>query len=145
MSELPSPDLLPSRPERVTLHSAVSVQPEPGVWNPVGYDDRAWRRSAACRHEDPAAFFPVGITGTAIQEIADAKAVCHRCPVRLACLRFALVSHQEFGVWGGHDEEERRELRRQWRRLGRPFPIMRGVHAERDALPPGAQRVDRAG
>jgi len=93
------------------------------VWALGEFDDRAWRRLAACRDYDPAAFFPVGKTGPALPLIAEAKAVCRRCPVRLACLQFALTSNQEFGVWGGYDEDERRDLRRQWRRLGRPYRI----------------------
>ncbi len=62
--------------------------------------------------EDPQLFFPVGSTGMAADQIQQAKAVC---PVRSPCLTFALTSNQEFGVWGGRDEDERRHLRRQWR------------------------------
>ena len=74
----------------------------------------AWRRSAACRGSDVAFFFPVGTTGPAIEQIAAAKAVCGHCPVRAECLDFALVTNQEFGVWGGATEDERRRLRRSW-------------------------------
>ena len=45
-----------------------------------------------------------------------AKAVCAGCPVRKDCLEFALDTSQEYGIWGGYDEDERRPLRRQWRR-----------------------------
>ena len=96
------------------------------LWARAGVEDRSWRRLAACADLDPGVFFPVGTTGAAVVQIASAKAVCHRCPVRLACLQFALVTHQEDGVWGGHSEEERRELRRKWRRLGRPLRIVHG-------------------
>ena len=47
-----------------------------GVWIPGKFDDRAWRRSAACRDIDHVVFFPVGSTGPAVQQIADAKAIC---------------------------------------------------------------------
>ncbi|MDQ6783277.1 MAG: WhiB family transcriptional regulator [Actinomycetota bacterium] len=57
----------------------------------------------------------MGSTGMAAQQIGLAKAVCDGCPVRSSCLTFALTSNQEFGVWGGCDEDERRILRRQWR------------------------------
>jgi len=33
----------------------------------------------------------------------------------LDCLIFALEANQQFGIWGGYDEEERRELRRRRR------------------------------
>jgi WhiB family redox-sensing transcriptional regulator len=96
------------------------------VWIPGTFDERSWRGSATCRDVDPAVFFPVGSTGRAVQQIADAKAICRGCPVRLVCLQFALTTNQEDGVWGGYSEDERRELRRRWRRLGRPTRFVPG-------------------
>lgn len=75
----------------------------------------AWRVDAACRDLDPNMFFPVGVTGPAVDQIATAKSICSGCPARAACLEFAITTNQEFGVWGGTSEEERRVLRRQWR------------------------------
>ena len=97
------------------------------VWIPGEFDEQAWRRSAACRHVDPSVFFPVGLTGPSVQQIADAKAVCQGCPVRLVCLQYALANHHDDGVWGGYDEGERRELRRKWRRLGSPLRLVSGA------------------
>jgi len=97
------------------------------VWIPGKFDERAWRQSAACRDVNPKVFFPVGSTGSAIKKIAAAKAVCRDCPVRLVCLQFALTTNQEDGVWGGYSEDERRELRRRWRRLGRPMRFVPGA------------------
>jgi WhiB family transcriptional regulator, redox-sensing transcriptional regulator len=71
-----------------------------------------WRDRAACRDEDPELFFPVGTTGPAIIQIAQAKAICRTCAVREPCLAWALASGQEAGVWGGLDEDERRSLKR---------------------------------
>lgn len=71
------------------------------------YDPEAWRQDAACRELDTAIFFP--------ESDADAdfaKAVCATCPVREACLEFALITRQDDGVWGGLDENERRRVRR---------------------------------
>jgi WhiB family redox-sensing transcriptional regulator len=81
----------------------------------VTYGHETWRRWAACRHSEPELFFPTRDTGTAATEIERAKAVCAACPVQAACLRFAFATNQEFGVWGGQDEDERKALRRQWR------------------------------
>ena len=81
----------------------------------ASYDRASWRESAACRRADPELFFPIGTTGTAVAEIQRAKAVCASCPVRQPCLTFALATRQEFGIWGGYDEDERRVLHRQWR------------------------------
>jgi WhiB family redox-sensing transcriptional regulator len=73
--------------------------------------DVRWRKEAACRASSPDLFFPVGTVGTALTEIETAKAVCADCAVREPCLEFALHTNQEFGVWGGTSEEERRRLR----------------------------------
>ncbi|MEU9980567.1 WhiB family transcriptional regulator [Streptomyces sp. NPDC050856] len=79
-----------------------------------------WRHQAQCRDEDPDLFFPIGNTGPALLQAEEAKAVCRRCPVREQCLRWALESGQEAGVWGGLSEEERRALKRRIsRRAGR--------------------------
>ena len=77
-----------------------------------------WRHEAVCRDEDPELFFPVGNSGPALTQIAKAKLVCNRCPVSSACLKWALESGQDAGVWGGMSEEERRALKRR-RNLGR--------------------------
>jgi WhiB family redox-sensing transcriptional regulator len=83
---------------------------------PAGsYDQASWRESAACRHVDTELFFPIGKAGTALAEIQRAKMVCAGCPVRQDCLTFALATRQEYGIWGGYDEDERRALHRQRR------------------------------
>ncbi len=71
-----------------------------------------WRQYGACLDEDPELFFPVGTTGPALVQTEDAKSVCRTCPVRAECLRWALESGQESGVWGGTSEAERRTLHR---------------------------------
>ena len=71
-----------------------------------------WRSLGACRGEDPELFFPVVPHGPGLMQISRAKAVCARCQVRGACLRFALETVQEYGVWGGTSEDERRAARR---------------------------------
>lgn len=71
-----------------------------------------WAAAGACRHSDPELFFPVTTTGPAAGQVARAKKVCARCPVRVPCLEFALDSGQAFGVWGGTTGEERRLIRR---------------------------------
>ncbi|GAA2654464.1 MULTISPECIES: WhiB family transcriptional regulator [Streptomyces] len=71
-----------------------------------------WRHEAACRWEDPDLFFPVGTGGPALLQIEEAKAVCHRCPVRENCLQWALDGGQDLGVCGGMSEDERRTVKR---------------------------------
>lgn len=77
------------------------------TWN---YED--WRSAARCAAYDSSLFFPVGVTGDAEIQIRNAKAVCGVCPVEDQCLEFAVRTNQEYGIWGGKDEDERRAIRR---------------------------------
>lgn len=76
-----------------------------------------WRQQSACAESSSQTrlFFPVGVTGPAEIQIRQAKAVCAECPVVSDCLDYAITTNQEYGVWGGTSEEERRVLRRKWR------------------------------
>ncbi|MEA2580859.1 MAG: WhiB family transcriptional regulator, redox-sensing transcriptional regulator [Actinomycetota bacterium] len=78
--------------------------------------EMAWIEGARCIGEDPELFFPVGITGPAIEQTELAKKICLVCPVVDACLEWSLKTAQDAGVWGAMGEEERREIRRARRR-----------------------------
>lgn len=54
-----------------------------------------------------------------------AKQVCGDCPVRAACLEYALEHNEEFGVWGGTSENERRRIRTR-RRIERTTALRAG-------------------
>ncbi|MGW6416347.1 WhiB family transcriptional regulator [Streptomyces sp. NPDC055055] len=69
-----------------------------------------WDRNAACRHEDPAIFFPEGDEGDVLEQTAAAKEVCRTCPVVHPCLVDAMQRDEQFGVWGGLDEDDRYRL-----------------------------------
>ena len=71
----------------------------------------SWRQHAACRGADPDIFYPA-----TDEEAEEAKAVCATCPVRQACLEYALANRERDGVWGGLTERERRRLIRQRRK-----------------------------
>lgn len=74
-----------------------------------------WQDHAACLTVDPEIFFPE--RGGSSRE---AKMVCHGntvpeqgpvrlpCPVRAACLRYALAIREQHGVWGGVGPKQRR-------------------------------------
>lgn len=66
----------------------------------------------ACRDQDPELFFPTGTGSLAIRQTAEAKKVCHRCPIASDCLSYALRTGQDSGIWGGMSEDERRALSR---------------------------------
>lgn len=71
----------------------------------------AWRQRAACRGVDPDSFYPASD-----EEAEAAKAICAVCPVREACLEYALANRERDGVWGGATERERRRIVRQRRK-----------------------------
>jgi WhiB family redox-sensing transcriptional regulator len=70
-----------------------------------------WRPDAACAGAGPGVFFPIGQGALGQRQAAHAKAICAGCPVAEPCRLFALVTGQEYGVWGGLDEVELRALR----------------------------------
>jgi len=73
----------------------------------------SWLPRALCRYVDPETFFPINETA---EQVAPAKAVCGRCPVRPHCLADALSTEAcrppslIFGVVGGLTPSERREF-----------------------------------
>lgn len=73
--------------------------------------DRAWMAEGACVDEDPAIFFPIVARGQH-HMYDEARRLCDSCPVREACLAYALTHDEAWGVWGGLTAEERRALRR---------------------------------
>ncbi|AVO21663.1 WhiB family transcription factor [Mycobacterium phage MooMoo] len=66
-----------------------------------------WADRAVCQTTDPESFYPEKGSST-----KDAKQVCAGCPVRVECLQWALDNNEEFGVWGGYSERERRKIKR---------------------------------
>jgi len=70
-----------------------------------------WRKRAACRGIDPEVFYPVSD-----EDADEAKVICAMCPVRQACLEYALAHREREGVWGGATERERRRILRQRRK-----------------------------
>lgn len=83
-----------------------------------------WRNLAECLQYDGDLWFPLGddpaVRGEpGRSQVAAAKAICAVCPARTACLDYAIETRQEYGVWGGLDEDERRALKRKQDRQAR--------------------------
>ncbi len=84
------------------------------VWQkPARPDDRdiplereEWVTHATCRQGDPDALFVKGA------QQRTAAALCRPCSVRRHCLATALDNREDFGVWGGLTERQRRALLR---------------------------------
>lgn len=70
-------------------------------------DDLTWQLLALCAETDPDLFFPEKGGST-----LDAKKVCGECVVRPDCLEAALANNEQFGIFGGLSERERRKIKR---------------------------------
>ena len=87
-----------------------------GMTDLIGTPDE-WRLSAACLGEPPETFFGPDDAGPGSSSwVADAKAICARCPddTRQACLDFALMTQapgHEVGIFGGTSGRERKRMR----------------------------------
>lgn len=70
-------------------------------------DERGeWIVNARCRQGDPDALFVRGA------QQREAAAICRPCPVLEKCRAEALDNREEFGIWGGLTERQRRALLR---------------------------------
>lgn len=71
-----------------------------------------WRRYAVCRPGGgfhPSVWFPPDGPGKEPAE-AKAKAICRQCPSIAGCLKFALATREDEGIWGGTNGKERRRI-----------------------------------
>lgn len=75
--------------------------------------EEAWQVKAACRGPQAAVFFPppqFERKDEKIERETRAKMICASCPVRQSCLDYALSIREPHGIWGGLNENERRQL-----------------------------------
>lgn len=94
-----------------------------------------WRSRAACRGMDGEIFFPTAEDGPAYEaQVAVAKAVCARCPVRAECLEEARA-RIPYGIAGGQTPEERARRR--------PPKACRAAAVVEAGLRPGARHAER--
>ncbi len=70
-----------------------------------------WMLDALCRQVAPDLFYPEEGEWS-----GDAKRICQRCPVTVACLTYALENGETEGIWGGMTARARRPLHKQVRR-----------------------------
>ncbi|HUF32113.1 MAG TPA: WhiB family transcriptional regulator [Acidimicrobiales bacterium] len=75
--------------------------------------DELWQAKAACRGPQAAVFFPPSHferKDEKAEREERAKAICSQCSVQEPCLEFALRIREPHGIWGGHNELERKAL-----------------------------------
>jgi WhiB family redox-sensing transcriptional regulator len=67
----------------------------------------------ACQDLDRELFYPLTYGPASADQVEQAKRVCRGCPLRAACLRYAL-DHGEltYGIWGATTPNERKALTR---------------------------------
>ena len=74
-----------------------------------------WQQRGSCRTGPGSDFYPPMHTERKHERLARerrAKAVCAACPVRDECLDHAVAYDERYGIWGGLNQDERRNLRR---------------------------------
>jgi WhiB family redox-sensing transcriptional regulator len=81
---------------------------------PVTMPSIDWFADAACRDVDTAVFFPKSEA-----DAGQAKAICATCPVREACLEYALATRPAEGIFGGMTPTERHRLIRRRQKAAR--------------------------
>jgi WhiB family redox-sensing transcriptional regulator len=79
-------------------------------------EQESWMENGSCIYANSELFFPVGSSMKAIKKANEAKAVCNECFVKVDCLEYAVRTNQDSGVWGGATEEERKSIRREYKK-----------------------------
>jgi WhiB family transcriptional regulator, redox-sensing transcriptional regulator len=70
----------------------------------------SWQDHAACADADADLFF-----SSDEEAQREALAYCDACPVRSACLEHAVTNREQYGIWGGVREQDRRRITRERR------------------------------
>ena len=68
-----------------------------------------WEKDAPCKVQGPKRMYPPSDKGQKV----IAHDVCGGCTARTQCLNLALVTKEEYGVWGGTTEKARDDMYRQ--------------------------------
>jgi WhiB family transcriptional regulator, redox-sensing transcriptional regulator len=72
-----------------------------------------WQVKAACRGPQAEVFFPppqFERKDEKLEREDRAKQICADCAVRQPCLDYAIAIREPHGIWGGLNENERRQL-----------------------------------
>ncbi len=89
----------------------------PKKWGEIMFQlvgERAsWQDKAACRGPQADLFFPPSYAERKDERTlreGRAKAICSTCVVLGDCLSYAVSIREPHGIWGGKNENERRDL-----------------------------------
>jgi hypothetical protein len=84
----------------------------------------AWTRLAACRRR----WADLDWIDPTPAQARRCRAICGSCLVQRACLSYALVAAEPWGIWGGLDADQRAALARL---VGLPVPTVLPPHGFR--------------
>lgn len=72
-----------------------------------------WHVNGLCSYYGSDLFFPADVEsrGSRLRRESRAKAICESCPVKRQCRNHALDLPEEWGIWGGTSEVDRRRGR----------------------------------
>ena len=76
-----------------------------------------WYDDAECRGTDPQLFFGEGAFDRRVlprdpDRVRKALALCAVCDVEEECLDFAIEMRQDYGIWGGMTDRQRKKERK---------------------------------
>ncbi|MDV7088937.1 WhiB family transcriptional regulator [Rhodococcus opacus] len=79
--------------------------------------DIGWQQFARCKIMDTDAFYSPDDEGKGprVRRERVAKQMCNECVVQIRCRMHALLTAEQYGVWGGLSESERRRVRPPYR------------------------------
>lgn len=71
--------------------------------------NQGWRARAACAGRSPNLWFPEGGAGNSTAT-REALSICRSCPVSTQCAEYAIAQPENFGIWGGLTQDDRKSL-----------------------------------
>ena len=76
-----------------------------------------WEDFAACKDlpkEQKDDFYPEKADGRGKKQVNRARKICLDCPVVVECLHAALVTNEQYGVWGMTSPKQRQAMRKKY-------------------------------
>lgn len=73
-----------------------------------------WYANARCKNDDSIYSNYLYVTDDRAAKVN--RSFCNTCPVRLECLEYAIIMREQYGIWGGTTENQRKNLVRSLRR-----------------------------
>lgn len=91
---------------------------EPDYYETIVEEWKDWIQDGNCvvLGLDTSIFFEGDIENT-----QQARRCCFACPTQKQCAEYAIVTRENYGIWGGLDFKQRRAIRRRWKNGTRTY------------------------